>query len=72
MVHPLAERSLAENEKVWLALSSEFDAATDELRRCMQAIEDNQMRGDYAAFERAKQRWQIVQTAMLTFLDALD
>jgi hypothetical protein len=71
-MHPLAERSLAENEKVWRALSSEFDAATEELRRCMQEIESNQMQGDYVALERALRRWNIVQSAMFAFLDALD
>jgi hypothetical protein len=71
-MHPLAERSLAENERVWHALSTEFDAATDELRRCMREIESNQMQGDYAALERSLRRWNIVQSAMFAFLDALD
>jgi hypothetical protein len=30
------------------------------------------MQGDYAALERALRRWNIVQSAMFAFLDALD
>lgn len=71
-LHPLAERSLAENERLWQALSAEFDAAMDELQRCMRAIDGHETKADLAAFERAQRRWNNVQSAMLTFLDALD
>jgi hypothetical protein len=72
LLHPLAERSLAENEKLWQALSAEFDAAANELRQCLRKIDGVESTADLAALERAQRRWNLVQSAMLTFLDALD
>jgi len=70
--HPLAERSLAENERVWSALSAEFEAAKDELLGCMRFIDGKESDSDHAAFERARRRLLNVESAMATFLDALD
>ena len=71
-VHRAVERSLADNERAWQALSAEFDAAANELQQCMRRIDGLEKKGDLAALERAQRRWSIVQSAMLTFLDALD
>lgn len=71
-VHPIAERSLAANERVWQALAAEFDAALDELQRSIRVIDGHETQADHAAFERAQRRSSTVQSAMLTFLDALD
>jgi hypothetical protein len=70
--HPMADRSLAENEQVWLALSNEFDAAAHQLRGCVQAINGTETQLDQAALRQAKRRVNDVQSAMVTFLDALD
>ena len=72
MLHPLAERSLADNERLWQALTAEFDAAANELQQCMRKIDGLETKSDLDALERAQRRWNLVQSAMLTFLDALD
>ena len=71
-LHLLAERSLSDNERLWEALSAEFDTAANELLRCMRKIDGVESQADLDALERAQRRWNIVQSAMLTFLDALD
>lgn len=71
-LHPFADRTLAENEKLWQALSAEFDAATAELSACTRASELDGSRADRAAIDRAIQRCQVVEAAINTFLDALD
>jgi len=71
-LHPLAERSLSDNEKLWQALSAEFDAAANELQQCLRKIDGLETKADLGALEHAQRRWNIVQSAMLTFLDALD
>jgi hypothetical protein len=71
-LQPLAERSLEDNERLWQALSAEFDAAANELQQCMRKSHRGESKADLEALERAQHRWNIVQSAMLTFLDALD
>ena len=70
--HPFAERSLAENERVWQALSAEFDVAMAELAARVEAVKQGQSDQAQAAVQRAMQRCQLVESAINTFLDALD
>jgi hypothetical protein len=71
-LHPLAERSLSDNERLWQDLSAEFEATANELQQCLRKIDGLETKADLAALEQAQHRWNIVQSAMLTFLDALD
>jgi hypothetical protein len=45
---------------------------TNELQQCLRKIDGLESQADLAALEQAQRRWNIVQSAMLTVLDALD
>jgi hypothetical protein len=53
-------------------LNAEFDAAAHELQQCLRKIDGLETQADLDALERAQRRWDVVQSAMLTFLDALE